>query len=160
MKTRFVLAAIALLGAGTAFAGHVKSADSDGDGYVSLEEMKAAHNARIEERFAKVDSNGDGLLSEEERQSAREARREHRKGKRKHRRKMRSPEKIVERLDSDGSGSVSFEEFQNGPRPMDSEKFTAADSNGNGELDAEELGAMMAAHRAARKARWQESERD
>lgn len=161
MKTRLTFAALALLGAGTAIAaGHMKNADADGDGFVSLDEMKAAHSARIEEHFAKADTNGDGLLSEEERQTAREARRDNRQAKRKHRRKMRSPEKVVERLDADGSGSISLDEFQNSRRGPDAEEFTAADTNGNGELDADELGAMMAAHRAERKAKRQERYKD
>lgn len=162
MKTRLTIAALALLGAGTAIAaGHMKNADADGDGFVSLDEMKAAHNARIEEHFSQADTNGDGLLSADERKAAGKAKRANMKEKRKHRKRMRrSPERIVEKLDVDGSGSVSLDEFQGRRHAPDAESFSAADANGNGELDAGELEAMMAAQRAERKAKRQERLQD
>lgn len=155
MKTKLTIAAIALLGAGAAFAaGPMKNADTDGDGFVSLEEVKAAHSARAEKHFAEIDTNSDGLLSEEERKVAHEARREHKKDRRDHRRmRPHNPEQIVERLDTDGSGSVSLDEFQGGRFAPDAETFNAADSNGNGELDTAELEEMMKARRANRKAK-------
>ena len=155
MKTRLIITAIAILGVGAAYAaGPMKNADTNSDGFVSMDEMKAAHSARIEEHFARADSNGDGLLSEQERAAAREAKRAHKKDQRQNRRHTRAdPEQMVERLDTDGSGSVSLEEFQGRRFAPTVERFTAADSNGNGELDAAELGEMMAAHRAERAAR-------
>jgi len=162
MKTRLMIAAVAVLGAGAAYAaGPLKNADTNNDGFVSLDEMKAAHSARIEEHFARVDSNGDGLLSEEERAAAREARREHRKDQRHHRRHMRTnPEQVVEHLDTDGSGSVSFEEFQGRRFSPSAEQFAVADSDGDGELDLTELGEMMAAHRAERAAKRKDRSKD
>ena len=159
MKTRLTLAAIAVLAAGTAFAaGPMKDADKDGDGFVSLEEAKAAHEARVEEHFAKADTDGDGLLSEEERKAAHKAKREQMKARRDHRRSRsmrRDPEKIVERLDVDGSGSVSMSEFDGRRFAPDADTFTQADTNGNGELDAAELDALMKARRSERKQMWQ-----
>lgn len=162
MKTRLMIAAVAVLGAGAAYAaGPMKNADTNNDGFVSLDEMKAAHSARIEKHFARADTNGDGLLSEEERAEAREARREHMKDRRQHRRHMRAdPEQIVERLDTDGSGSISLKEFEGRRFAPDPEHFAAADSDGNGELDAAELGEMMAARRAKRHAAWKDGSKD
>ncbi|NNF51906.1 MAG: EF-hand domain-containing protein [Gammaproteobacteria bacterium] len=159
MKTKLMIAAVAALGAGAAFAaGPMKNADNDGDGYVSLAEAKAAHAARVEEHFAKADTDGDGLLSEAERKAAHKAKREKMKERRDHRRdKRRDPENIVERLDVDGSGSVSMSELEGRRFAPDAETFTAADTNGNGELDAAELGAMMQARRSERSERWKRS---
>lgn len=155
MKTRLIVAAVAALGAGAAIAaGPMKDADSNGDGFVSLDEARAAHAARVEENFAKADTNGDGLLSQDERKAAREAKREMKKARRDHRRKVRrDPENIVERLDVDGSGSVSMSEFEGRRFAPDVDTFNAADTNGNGELDASELDAMMKARRAEKRQR-------
>ena len=155
MKTGLIVATIAVLGAGVAYAGggHFTDADSDGDGYVSLQEMKAAHNARIEEHFARADADGDGLLSEAERRAAHDKMRARHRERREHMRELRrDPERIVERLDIDGSGSVSLDEFEGRRFSPDAETFYAADNDGNGELDADELGALMASHHAGRKA--------
>ncbi len=162
MKTGLIVATIAVLGAGAAFAGgHMKNADSDGDGYVSLDEMKAMHNARIEEHFARADSDGDGLLSEAERRAAHEQMRERHRERRMHHRELRrNPEHVVEHLDTDGSGSVSLDEFEGRRFSPDAETFYAADSDGNGELDAAELGELMAAHRAARRGGKDRADRD
>ncbi len=153
MKTRLIIAAVAALGAGAVFAaGPMKKADTDGDGYVSLDEMKAAHSAHIEAHFAAMDSNGDGLLSEAERKAAHESRRERHMERRQHRRELRrDPKHIVEHLDTDGSGSVSLDEFQGRRFAPDAETFAAADRDGDGELDAAELGELMTTRRAERR---------
>lgn len=57
----------------------VDRADANGDGFVSLYELRAAHyadtefNKRIEQSFANYDSNGDGLISEAERRAKSDA---------------------------------------------------------------------------------------
>ena len=155
MRTGLIIATFAVLGAGAAYAGggHFKNADSDGDGYVSLDEVKAAHNVRIEQHFADADADGDGLLSKAERAAARDQMRERHREHRKHMREMRrDPQNIVEHLDVDGSGSVSLDEFEGRRFSPDAETFYAADSDGNGELNADELGELMASHHASRKA--------
>ncbi len=75
-KTVFAIATLAALGATAVYADKgVKDADASGDGFVSLDEFKSAHSARIEERFVRMDANADGLLSEEEMKAARRDRR-------------------------------------------------------------------------------------
>ena len=55
----------------------VNRADANGDGFVSLYELRAAHyadiefNRRIEKSFAEYDTDGDGLISEAERSAKR-----------------------------------------------------------------------------------------
>jgi Ca2+-binding EF-hand superfamily protein len=57
--------------------------DADKDGKISLDEWKAAHPDKpmAEEWFTAADTNGDGFLTKEEMQSSREQKRERRKGK-------------------------------------------------------------------------------
>ena len=80
MKTNLVIAsiaAIAALGVTASFAGEgMKKADTDGDGFITQDEFKAEHNARVEEHFSRIDTNADGLLSEDEMRAAHEARRD------------------------------------------------------------------------------------
>jgi len=156
MKTRTTLAILTLaaLGATAAYAHKgIKDADTSGDGFVSLDEFKSAHSARIEERFARMDANADGLLSEDEMKAAKKARRGDRDNKRDGRRQgKRNPEEMVNRLDADGNGSVSLQELEGKRFSPDAATFQVADVDGSGELDATELHAMMKSRAAERRA--------
>lgn len=147
MHRKIIITALGVIAASAVYAeGRFERADSNADGQISLAEFKAAHEARAVKHFARMDSNGDGLLSADEME--RSHRGQHRFGK--HRGKMKA-KKLVRRLDSDGSGSLSFDELQGRRMSPDLAGFTAADTNGNGELDATELRAMMKARWAARR---------
>ncbi|MBT8090484.1 MAG: hypothetical protein KJO01_09785 [Gammaproteobacteria bacterium] len=153
-KTAFAIFALSALGATAVYADKgMKDADASGDGFVSLDEFKAAHSARIEEHFVRMDTNADGLLSADEMQAAKKARRGDRDKKRdgKHHGK-KNPEEMVKRLDADGSGSVSQAELDGKRFSPDAATFQAADADGSGELDATELQAMMKARWAERRA--------
>jgi Ca2+-binding EF-hand superfamily protein len=45
---------------------HLASADTDGNGYLSVQELTAARDAMEQARFAREDKNGDGALTEDE----------------------------------------------------------------------------------------------
>ena len=151
MKTKTIFAILALGALGTAdvYADKgIKNADTSGDGFVSLEELKAAHSARIEKHFTRMDTNADGLISEDEMKAAKNDRRgsHHRHGDdRRHGKK--SPEAMLKRFDTDGNGSVSAEELDGRRFSPDAAAFEAADADGSGELNADEIHTMM-------KARW------
>ena len=74
MTLRWYCAAVAIAAISATHADAlVDRADANGDGFVSLYELRAAHyadpdfNRRIEQSFADYDSNGDGLISADER---------------------------------------------------------------------------------------------
>lgn len=46
--------------------GKMAKIDTNGDGFVSKDEMLAAHAERVNKHFAKMDTNNDGKLSKEE----------------------------------------------------------------------------------------------
>ena len=78
MTTRQVFVVTAMFGTSVVYADDfVDRADANGDGFVSLYELRAAHyadpefNQRIEQSFERYDRNGDGLISEDERQAER-----------------------------------------------------------------------------------------
>jgi len=107
--------------------------DEDGDGKLSEEEREAAKAAMRERAQAgrrrrlspearegireKFDADGDGKLNEEEREAAKAAMKEHMQERRK---------ETFQKLDTNGDGSLSLEEFMTppergegeGPRPM------------------------------------------
>jgi Ca2+-binding EF-hand superfamily protein len=73
MRPQRILTIAALLSAGSVSADEfVDKADANGDGSISLYELRAAYyadpefNQRIEESFAEYDADGDGLISEAE----------------------------------------------------------------------------------------------
>ena len=47
--------------------------DTDGDGYVSMEELQTAYPDMTADNFAAMDTDADGLLSEEEVQAAQDS---------------------------------------------------------------------------------------
>lgn len=150
MKSRTIIATLTLLSMSAAFAGSRMDADTNDDGLITLDEFKAMHEARVEERFARLDADADGYISEEEMQEAR--RRAHDRHGRRGSHRERNPERVFERLDVDGSGGVSLQELEGKRFAPDSDAFFAADLDGSGELDIEELIAMKKAHRPERRA--------
>ncbi len=73
MATRTTLALVAFLAPLAMADEYVDRADANGDGVVSLYELRAAYyadpefNRQIEQSFARYDRNGDGVISAEER---------------------------------------------------------------------------------------------
>lgn len=154
-KTVFAIFALATLGATAVYAEKgMKDADASGDGFVSLDEFKSAHSARIEEQFVRMDSDSDGLLSQDEIAAARKARRGDRDKKRDGDRRQgkRNPAEMFKRLDADDSGGVSLAELDGKRFSPDAATFQAADADGSGELDQAEMHAMMKAGSAERRA--------
>ena len=128
----------------------LSQADKDGDGAISRDEFR---NSRAE-HFARMDRNSDGYLDEADRRTDAKAAQADAEtnadrpargmgGKRMHKRmhKGMSHKAMLERLDADGDGRLSKDEFVDGAMPM----FDKADADGNGVLDAGELEAMKKA---------------
>lgn len=100
--------------------------DIDGDGVLTKEEVKAAHEKAREafkahrgerpdpaERFAKLDADGDGKVTLEEMKDAATKRLAERgKDGDKAERHVKFSEKYFEKLDADGDGAVTLEEMQ------------------------------------------------
>ncbi|WP_369026287.1 hypothetical protein [Qipengyuania sp. RANM35] len=129
-------AALALTGAGIAYAqrGDRPNPDANGDGVVTLAEMKAHGNelfakmdengdgtinaddrqAHHEEMFAKADANNDGELSQAEMKAMHEARKERREERRAAKAGNRE-ERMAEhfaKMDTDNSGGLSQDELR------------------------------------------------
>lgn len=143
-KAVILIGGIAIAATAAAGPERLERADTDGDGLVTFAEFEAAHRDRIARHFERLDSDGDGVLTADEREAAAAAHREGRHKWHRSRRGAPDPERIVEKLDSDGSGSVSLEEFGERRFAPDAESFYAADANGDGELDSAELEQLMA----------------
>jgi EF-hand domain pair/EF hand len=102
------------------------SADTNGDGVITREELHAAR----ERLFVRLDRNGDGYIDKDD-MSGRLA------GRQKARERLAE---LVTQLDKDGDGRVSRVEFVDGPTPL----FDRADMDHNGELSQEEVAAIRA----------------
>jgi len=136
MKT--TLYALAILAAGTAFAGdsargdgphNAMRADTDGDGRVSRAEASAAADSRTSEWFDKLDLNKDGYVTQDEVQQTRDARRGEMKQK--------FDERFTE-ADANKDGQLSLDEVQQ-KMPRLAERFGTLDKDKNGMLSKEEL---------------------
>ncbi|NIA13127.1 MAG: hypothetical protein GWP08_03525 [Nitrospiraceae bacterium] len=141
MKTRIVVCvtALALCTLGTAWsdpgsgpregkAGLFQKADTNGDGKVTLEELKALAPNMTAERFAHIDANGDGALTLEEVRAA---------GPRDRGGVPGAPGRrgIAERLrkaDANGDDKVSLEELQAVAPKMTADNFKRLDRDGDG----------------------------
>jgi Ca2+-binding EF-hand superfamily protein len=134
---------------------HLAKADTNQDGALTRDELKAAHEAQMAEWKKKLDTNGDGTVSKEERAAGR----------------AQFEAEMKKKLDTNGDGTVSEEEkaaarakFEQGfvshfdknkdgaltsdevPAQMWTHLVTF-DANKDGKLDATELAAAHAAHR-------------
>ena len=117
--------------------------DTNGDGAVSKDEIKAHREAM----FAEIDTNHDGVLSQDEIVA------HHEMKKAEMRAKMQA--KMFARLDADGNGTVSKEEFEDRPMPM----FDRMDDDGDGVVMIEEFedGPMM--RKEVRRYKWIEKDK-
>lgn len=126
MFTKATTAALLLFSSSLALAqaragAMLENADADHDGKVTRQEFT---NARAEQ-FAKLDRNGDGVVDDSDAGG--------RAGKR--------GAALRARLDANGDGKLTKEEFVNGPTPM----FEQFDANRDDVLDAQELAAARSA---------------
>lgn len=145
----------------------VAAADSDGDGAISEAEFSAFHENRgdsseIQSLFEQMDESGDGTLSSSEisetlqqlEQQFREMNMSQNEGSQKPMGPPPGPPDVSELFsssDTDGSDTLSFEEFSQSIQSPDGqdntqrleEMFAQADSNEDGELTQEELEAAM-----------------
>jgi Ca2+-binding EF-hand superfamily protein len=99
--------------------------DADGSGDVTLAEMQAAGATRFEE----ADANGDGFLSADEitqKDSDRAAKRVAR---------------MIEKRDANGDGQLSLEEMKPDEDRV-AKRFARVDTDGNGAISQEEFDAM------------------
>ncbi|HEU4600947.1 MAG TPA: EF-hand domain-containing protein [Steroidobacteraceae bacterium] len=114
--------------------GMLEAADTDKDGTVTRDEFLAWRT----QQFNHMDRNGDGVIDDADRQMT-DQKREAMKAR---------GEQMREKLDANGDGKITKDEFVNAPAPM----FDKADTDGNGVLDAKELQAA----RDSMRTKWQE----
>ena len=124
--------------------------DTDGDGKVSFEEMKAAFPGVTEEKFKARDKNGDGFLTNDERTITAPKT----KGGATPTAKSNLPEpgQLFKRADKDGNGQVTWEELHAMAPRLPQERFTAWDKNGDGAITKDELPARKPGGESAKTA--------
>lgn len=112
--------------------GMLQRLDTDGKGYVTLEEFQAAGDTF----FARLDADGDGRLSAEELAAAGHGWGRHaHQGPHGKRRSGRHQDRWFARMDADGDGYISKAEFDDARMA----RFNALDVNGNSVIDADEF---------------------
>lgn len=145
------LAAVLLLGTGAAFAEsgekpderparapYMDPYDTDKDGQISAEEAAA----KAEKKFGEIDADKDGKISLDEMDKYREAEKLEREAKRAEREEAMK-KKYREKIDPDGDGHVTKEEFLKNA----SERHTKMDADGDGKVSKGDLAKKMREHR-------------
>jgi len=105
--------------------------DADGSGGISTDEAKG----RLEKHFDQIDADGSGEITEQELATAGEERRE--RGK-------ENAGKVKE-ADTDGNGSISYDEANAAGLEKLIEHFEKVDADGDGEVTKEEMKEMRKA---------------
>ena len=105
-----------------------RNLDTDGDGSFSLAEMQKAHPDLTPEQYAAFDADQDGKLTRSEL-------------------KQGIGREMFTRIDQDASGGVSLAEMQSHRSGVTQEDFAKLDQDGNGQLSQDELRAGHKKHR-------------
>ncbi len=105
-------------------------ADTDGDGAISLAELREARTQAVERHFAELDTDADGFLREDEIRAGRG------RGPRPGRLRQE-----LSRIDADGDGAWSFAELQAVRPELSLEQFNRLDINGDGLIGEDERAA-------------------
>jgi len=113
-----------------------ETVDANADGFVTLEEMKAAQAAR----FTANDTDGDGFLSEEELTASR--------GKNKKNADSEGPSdrkkaRMMRALDENGDGKIALSEM---PTERMEKMFAKLDADSDGKISKEEMEARKGKH--------------
>ncbi len=146
----------------------IGTADTNGDGALSLSEVESALGQdttsgadALSQAFTKVDTNGDGQLSASELASALDAQKSASGGDAHHAHHAHQTapsstdlaSSMLGALDTNGDGQLSATEIQTALGSSSSDSLTSAigklDTNGDGQLSASELSAAIDAFRAA-----------
>ena len=117
-------------------------ADTNGDGKISFEEIKAVRPKITQEIFNKIDTNKDGFLSREELRAARAAKeggeaQNNRPGPENQQGKAALAEKLRE-ADKNGDQKVTFEELKAVMPKITQEQFARFDRNKDGVISKED----------------------
>jgi EF hand len=117
--------------------GHFEMVDANKDGFLTKEEVRAAHS----KKFVEIDANKDGFLTKEEMKNHHKMQQDGRMQKR--------GDARLNHLDENNDGNVSRDEWVNGPerhRKLMAEKmaqrFDQLDANKDGKLSDAELSSM------------------
>ncbi len=119
--------------------------DADGNGEVTIAEMQAYGKARADARFAEADTNGDGSLSAEELLAQRDSDRAERR-----------IDRMIERMDADGNGTLERAELTRDGEDQSErmeKRFSRLDTDESGGLSEEEMAAAKEKRGGDRKGR-------